>query len=202
MKKSLIIFLTIFLSCTPKKNEVKSIELMAYNYEMENSKRVVNSILYSSLDTIGNSKNLRKIDSVNVIGYSFQIDPKLMPHILNLVRDKQEKYFSKKSDTIQLGCYLGPVIRFKISYSNGKELSFNYSDKYYDEKSKYHLFKLLYDQLLNNPKTEVYKKQELDLIKSKEKEFKVYAYHKDTLDLPLPPPPPPAPKIDEVKFVK
>ena len=192
----------IFFSCTSKKNDVRSIELMAYKYEMENSKRVVNSFLYSSLDTIGNSKILRKIDSVNVVGYNFQIDQKIMHQILNLVRDKQEKYFSKKSDTIQLGCYLGPVIRFKIFYSNGKELSFNYLDENYDEKSKYHLFKLLYEELLYNVKTDVYKKPELDLIKLREKEFKIYAYHKDTLDLPLPPPPPPAPKIDEVKFVK
>ena len=202
MKKSLIILFSIFLGCTSKKNEVKSIELMAYNYEIENSKRVLNSFLYSSLDTIGNAKNLRKTDSIDVVGYNFQIDPNLMSKILNLTRNKEETYFIRKFDSLEIGCYLGPIIRFRILYSNGKEISFHYQDREYDKESKYYLFKLLYNQLLSNPKTEVYKKTALDLISFKENKFKTFAFHKDTLDFPMPPTPPPTPKIDEVKFVK
>lgn len=202
MKKSLIILFSIFLGCTSKKNEVKSIELMAYNYEIENSKRVLNSFLYSSLDTIGNAKNLRKTDSIDVVGYNFQIDPNLMSKILNLTRNKEETYFIRKFDSFEIGCYLGPIIRFRILYSNGKEISFHYQDRVYDKKSKYYLFKLLYDQLLSNQENAIYQKSVLNLISFKENKFKTFAFHNDTLDFPMPPPPPPAPKIDEVQFLK
>ena len=76
MNKYVLIITILLIGCKSSKVEIDHIELMAYNYELDSiaQKFVPISILYSNINSSGNSKNLSKKDSVNVVGYNSAVD--------------------------------------------------------------------------------------------------------------------------------
>lgn len=202
MKKLFLLFFIFLVSCNSNRNEVTDIEIMSYTYTNEDNEVHVFPYFYATIDTTGFSNNIREMDSENSIGYSSSVDQNLINDILKLTRQKEEDYFIRKIDTNFAGCFLGPVIRFRVKYKNGKEISFNFSDKGYQTKSKYYLFGRLYEKLINSPKISLLNEKELNLIGKKQKDFEAFVFRRDTLELPLPPPPPPPPNLDEVKISK
>jgi hypothetical protein len=198
VKKILLIYCFSILSCSSK-NEA-TIEMMSYNYEMDNSIRYVHSYLYTLVDENGVSKNIKEIDSINTINYSAQLDKKLIEQIISETQTKKESFY--KIERNLLGCYLGPIFRFKIKYESGKQMSFIFRDGIYEKDSKYFLFKLLYNQIIEPKQVEDLYKKEAKALTANFEKYKAFVYNKDTLELPLPPPPPPTPKINEVKFVQ
>lgn len=202
MKKALLLFLLTFLSCHSDKSHKTRIEIMSYNYDIENSERFVDPYFYASIDESGLSKIVQELDSSKGIHYSSKIDQILLKQIINKTLRKDESYFKINFDSLPVGCFLGPNIRIKIIHENGKEVSISFRDKTYKKDSKYYLFGTLYNDLINSPKIDVLQKQEINLLEKNRNDYKKFVYHRDTLDLPMPPPPPPMPKIDEVKFLK
>lgn len=203
MNRYILIFTIICIGCNSTKVELDNIEIMAYNYELDSETQKFSpiSVFYSNLNSVGGSKNLRKDDSVNVVGYNSAVNKNLVKQIADETSIRDNTYFEEKqSDEIFI--YDGPIIRIKISYTNGKVVSFIFYDINYDESSKYYIYKTFYDELLSNQNTNTYSLKELNKLKFKQSEFAKYANNKDTLLLPMPPIMPPAPNLDEVKFVK
>lgn len=203
MNKYFLIFTILFIGCYSTKVELDHIEIMAYNYELDSERQtfVPISIFYSTINSVGNSKNLLKSDSVNVVGYSSTVDKNLVQHIADETFNRDSTYFETK-ETDEIFIYDGPIMRIKISYTNGKVVSFLFHDINYNEDYKYQIYKTLYEQSITAKKTNTYNSKELIELKLKQADFAKYANNKDTLLLPLPPIFPPAPNLDEVKFVK
>ncbi|AWA31147.1 hypothetical protein HYN48_14175 [Flavobacterium magnum] len=199
MKKLLLLSFFSILSCKSK-DEVAIIEMMSYEYETQNAKWFVHSYLYTSIDENGFSKNIEEIDSLKSKIYSSQINKQLITQIIDKTSAEKESYYRFKRTPG--GCYFGPIFRFRITYENGKQMSFIFRNRNYKNDSKYILFKSLYDQIIKPTKKVDLDNQEFKQLNSKFEKYKAFVYHKDTLELPLPPPPPPAPKIDEVKFTQ
>ena len=172
--------------------------MMSYNYDTNNSKRFVNSYLYTLIDEDGIAKNIEEIDTLN--NFSSQIDKDLVSQIIEQTNADKESFY--KFHYVPPGCYLGPIFRFRINYKNGTQMSFIFRDKDYDKGSKYYLFKSLFDQITEPSKIKILKPKELKILYSRFEDYKTFVYHKDTLELPLPPPPPLAPKIEEVMYTK
>ncbi|WP_432670961.1 hypothetical protein [Flavobacterium sp. SM2513] len=205
MKKLLLLFVFSMISCNSNKLELNNIQIMAYNYAPDYSiqKLTPNFIIYSFINSSAESINLRKIDanSDDVVGYSSSIEIKLLEQITTDAKLKDETFFVEKV-TPEIEIYDGPIIRIKISYTNGKEMSFIFQAKNYDENSKFFLYKNLYDSIIENSKPELFDGKKLELLKRKQKDFAKYVHHKDSLLLPIPNIFPPPPPLDEVKFVK
>ena len=203
MNKYILIFSILFCGCNSAKVELQKIEIMAYNYELDSKmqKFIPISVFYSTINSLGNAKNLIKTDSVNIVGYNSIVDKNLVQEIADEVFKRNSTYFEMQ-ETDEIFIYDGPVIRIKISYTNGKVVSFIFYDINYNENSKYQLYKSLYEQSIDAKKTNTYNSKELIELKRIQNEFAKYANHKDTLLLPMPPIMPPTPPIYEVKFVK
>lgn len=203
MNKYVLIIAILLIGCKSSKVEIDHIELMSYNYEIDSitQKFVPISILYSKINSSGNSKILSKKDLVNVVGYNSTVDKNLVQKIINETYTRDSNYFETK-EAVGIFIYDGPIIRIKISYTNGKVVSFIFYDINYNESSKYYIYKSLYNELLSNRKTINYNSKEIIELKIKQSEFAKYANNKDTLLLPMPPIMPPAPNLDELKFVK
>ena len=203
MNKYFLIITILLIGCKSSKVEIDHIELMAYNYEIDSitQKFVPISILYSKINSSGNSKNLSKKDSVNVVGYNSTVDKNLVQKIIDETFIRDSNYFEMK-EAVGTFIYDGPIIRIKISYTNGKVVSFIFHDINYNESSKYYIYKSLYNDLLSNRKTNNYNSEEIIELKIKRSKFTKYANNKDTLLLTMPPIMPPTPKLDEVKFIK
>ena len=203
MNKYILIITILFIGCNSSKVEVDNIEIMAYNYERDSitQKFIPISIFYSTVNSLGHSKNLLRNDSVNIIGYNSNVDKKLVQIIINETFKRDSNYFEMVEADETL-IYDGPIIRVKISNANEKVVSFIFYDINYTESSKYYIYKTLYKQLLSNQKTINYNAKEISELKIKQSEFAKYANNRDTLLLPMPPIMPPTPKLDEVKFIK
>lgn len=208
MKKIFLYFSILLISCNSNKIELESIEIMGYIYlpNLMSNNYEGGAFIYASIDSLGRSKNLQKQYSAKVIGYSNMVDRNLIREIIIHSYSKDENYFTIKpsTDTTSTGIVCGDnrKILIKISYTNGKVISFFLDDKNYDKTSKYYLYKTLYDDILKSPITATYNSTDLKNLKIEQKKFLKYAINKDTLFLPVPPPAPRAPNLDEVKFIK
>ncbi|WP_026976916.1 hypothetical protein [Flavobacterium tegetincola] len=203
MNKYILIFTILFVGCNSNKVELDTIDVMAYNYilDSEVQKFIPVPIFYSTINSFGNAKNLIKIDSVSSVGYDSTLEENLVHKIANETFKRDATYFEmEKSDDIFI-CD-GPIIRIRISYTNGKVVSFIFHDINYEQTSKYQLYKTLYDEINNTQKINTYNSKEIVKLKFKQGKFLKYANNKDTLLVPLPPIFPPVPPLDEVKFVK
>lgn len=204
--KKLILFFSVFIfSCNSNKVEIDNIEIMAYNYEPDYSTQqlIPKPIIYSFINASGKSMILKRINPNDdeFIGYLSSIKQKLIKQINVDLKLKEEKNFTYR-DTSVIEIYDGPIIRIKVSSTNGKEISFIFDDKNYDANSKFYIYKHLYDVIIEDGKHYLLDSKKLELLKNKQKDFAKYANHKDSLLLPIPPIYPPAPKIDQVKFLK
>ena len=203
MNKYILIFTILFVGCNSNKVELDTIDVMAYNYifDSEVQKFIPVPIFYSTINSFGNAKNLIKIDSVSSLGYDSTVEENLAHKIANETFKRDATYFEmEKSDEIFI--YDGPIIRIRISYTNGKVVSFIFHDINYEQTSKYQLYKTLYNEINNTQKINTYNSKEIVKLKFKQSKFSKYANNKDTLLVPLPPIFPPVPPLDEVKFVK
>jgi hypothetical protein len=204
--KKLILFFSVFIfSCNSNKVEIDSIQIMAYNYEPDylTQQLIPKPIIYSFINASGKSMVLRRINPNDdeVIGYPSSIEQKLIEQINLDLKLKEEKDFTWRDSSI-IEIYDGPIIRIKVSSTNGKEISFIFDDKNYDGNSRFYLYKNLYESIIVDYKTVLCSGKNLELLKLKQKDFVKYAHHKDSLLLPIPNIFPPPPSLDEVKFVK
>jgi hypothetical protein len=202
----LILFFSVFIfSCNSNKVEIDSIQIMAYNYEPDylTQQLIPKPIIYSFINASGKSMVLRRINPNDdeVIGYPSSIEQKLIEQINLDLKLKEEKDFTWRDSSI-IEIYDGPIIRIKVSSTNGKEISFIFDDKNYDGNSRFYLYKNLYESIIVDYKTVLCSGKNLELLKLKQKDFVKYAHHKDSLLLPIPNIFPPPPSLDEVKFVK
>ena len=205
MKKLLLFFSVFIFSCNSNKVEIDNIEIMAYNYEPDYSTQqlIPQPIIYSYINATGKSFIIDKLNynATSEFGYELQLEQKLINAIRLDLELKEEVDFASR-DTSIIEIYDGPIIRIKTLYTNGKEISFIFHDKNYDENSKFFLYKNLYDSIIENSKPELFDGKKLELLKRKQKDFAKYVHHKDSLLLPIPNIFPPPPPLDEVKFVK
>lgn len=204
--KKLILFFSVFIfSCNSNKVEIDNIEIMAYNYEPDYSTQqlVPKPIIYSFINASGKSLVLKTINPNDdeVIGYPSSIEQKLIEQINVDLKLKEDKDFTYR-DTSVIEIYDGPIIRIKVSSTNGKEISFIFDDKNYDANSKFYIYKNLYDIIIEDGKHNLLASKKIELLKFKQKNFAKYTHHKDSLLLPIPNIFPPPPPLDEVKFVK
>jgi len=204
--KKLILFFSIFIfSCNSNKVEIDSIQIMAYNYEPDYSTQqlIPKPIIYSFINPSGKSMALRRINPHDdeVIGYPTSFEHKLIEQINLDLKLKEEKDFTWR-DTSVIEIYDGPIIRIKTSFTDGKEISFIFGDKNYDATSKFHLYENLYESIKQDSKAKLISGKNLELLKTKQKDFTKYSHNKDSLLLPIPNIFPPSPSLDEVKFVK
>lgn len=203
MKKILLLFAFSLMGCKSNKIQLETIELMGYYYlydePSENFKP--DFFIYASIDSLGISNIIRKEDSINYVAYSFKIDENLLKKIKNETYLKDEKYFEiQPSNEIVIDD--GSIFRIKISYTDGKKISFIIPHEIIKGKSKYYIYKMLSQELIKSPTSDSFDSKEFNELKIKQKKFSIFATNKDTLVLPFPPAPFPKPKIDEVKFVK
>jgi hypothetical protein len=195
-KKLLSILLILIFSCTTHKYEFENIEIMSYYYHYDNdSKLILDRILYSYINPNGLSQTMRKTNTTGKqIYYESKINPKILNRIISETKNKDENYFNHKNDTLGIGLYCGSIIRLKITNKNSRTLSFTFEeDKHVKKLSTYYnLYKKLFNDSLN-----IRYIDESFLIK--QKEFEKFVIHKDTSELQLPGPPQMNIKI---KFIK
>jgi len=191
------------MGCKSNKIQLETIELMGYYYLYDESAKNFKPdfFIYASIDSSGFSNIIRKVESNDYVGYSFNIDKNLLRKIKNETYLKDEKHFEMLPST-EIVIDDGSIFRIKISFSDGKKISFIIPHEVIKEDSKYYICKTLSQELIKIPITDFYYSNELNELKRRQNDFSVFAMNKDTLFLPIPPPPPPAPKLDEVKFVK
>ena len=199
MKKIILISFLLFLSCG-KKPKIASIEIMAYYYNFDDNQEYrISPILYSIIDKNGNLQTIRKMPSSNSKFYYSEINDELLNKIMLESENKSEKDYEIKFDSTSTKIYCGPIIRFRIKKTNGKELSF-LIDNYSDSNIKFLNFVALYNKLSCDTLSQLKNKNEIKKLLINQMSYKEFSFKKDSSNLP--PPPSPAPKIDEIKFVK
>jgi hypothetical protein len=204
MRKIMLLFLIFIFGCSSESNDIESIEIMSYYYNLNESQTEFKTeiINYSIIDENGNVETIQKIPHVKngFVNFKSTIDKKIIDKV-SLNNKMRNERFYKKNIKISLVSehYCGPINRVKIKYKNQKELTFNYSE--YKTDLKYKEIIQLQEIIKNN-----YLEKRFDIIKNpyrlekKCKYFKKYSLNKDTLELPFPPMPMPPKKI--IKFIK
>jgi hypothetical protein len=200
MKKIILISFLFFLSCGKNKPEMASIEIMAYYYNFDDNQEYrISPILYSIIDKNGNLQTIRKMPSSDSKFYYSENNDELLNKIILETENKSEKDYEIKFDSTSTKIYCGPIIRFRIKKSNGKELSF-LVDNYSDSNIKFLNFVTLYNKLSSDTLSQLKNRNEIKKLLISQKIYKEFSFKKDLTNLP--PTPPIAPKIDEIKFVK
>lgn len=194
MKKLLPILSILIFSCNSDKYDFNKIEIMSYYYHYEDdSKCILDRILYSNITPNGLSQTIRKTNAKSgEIYYESKINPEILNQIITETKNKDDDYFKHLKDTTVLRIYCGPIIRFKITDKNLKTLSFTFEEGNNTQKVRtyYNLYKKLFEDTLNIRSKD-------DSFNLKQKEFEKFAIKRDTTEYPLPPPP-----SMRVKFIK
>ena len=203
MKKILLLFVFSILGCKSNKIQLETVELMGYYYLYDESAKNFKPdfFIYASIESSGFSNIIRKVDSNDFVGYSFNIDENLLRKIKNETYLKDEKHFEIRPST-EIVIDDGSIFRIKISFTDGKKISFIIPNEVIKKDSKYYIYKTLSQELIKSPITDSYNSKELNELKLRQKDFSVFAVYKDTLILPFPQAPLPPINIDEVKFIK
>ncbi len=196
MKKLLSILLTLLLSCSSDKYSFENIEIMSYYYQYDdNSKLILNRVLYSYINPNGLSQTIRKTSVTDEDKYyESKIDSKLLNSIVSETKNKDENYFKQSKDSLGIKLYCGPIIRLKITYKNAKTLSLTFEEN--NSIKKLSPYYNLYTTLINDS-INIHIHYQDDLISIRQKEYEQFVIHKDTSGLLIPPPP----KM-KVKFIK
>jgi hypothetical protein len=201
MRKIILLFLIFTFSCSSKSDEIESIEIMAYYYNLnENHTEFKTEIInYSVIDENGNVETIQKnpFPKNSFINFKSTIDKKIIDKISLNSKNRNEEYYKKKRKNPVTKIDCGPINRIKIKFKNQKELTFKYSE--YKTNLKYKEYAELQNVIQNN-----YSEKRFNLIKesteleNKLRNFKKYSMNKDTLELPFPP----MPRKYEIKFIK
>jgi hypothetical protein len=201
MRKIILLFLIFTFSCSSKSDEIESIEIMSYYYNLnENHTEFKTEIVtYSVIDENGNVETIQKIPfpKNSFINFKSTIHKKIIDKISLNSKNRNEEYYKKKRKNPVTKIDCGPINRIKIKFKNQRELTFKYSE--YKTNSNYKEYAELQNVIQNN-----YSEKRFNLIKkpteleNKLRNFEKYSMNKDTLELPFPP----MPRKDEIKFIK
>ncbi|MFV8365729.1 hypothetical protein [Flavobacterium sp. XS1P27] len=196
MRKIILLFLIFTFSCSSKSDEIESIEIMSYYYNLnENHTEFKTEMVnYSVIDENGNVETIQKIPfpKNSFINFKSTIDK-----ISLNSKNRNEEYCKKKRTNSVTKIDCGPINRIKIKFKNQKELTFKYSE--YKTNSNCKEYSELQNVIQNN-----YSEKRFNLIKkpteleNKLRNFEKYSMNKDTLELSFPP----MPRKDEIKFIK
>nr|WP_315179952.1 hypothetical protein [uncultured Flavobacterium sp.] len=205
MRKLVLLISIIIFSCSQKTNEIDSIEIMSYYYNLNDSQTEFKTepITYSIIDGNGNVETLQKtpFSKNEYLKFKSTVDRKIIDKISLNSQNKNEKFYNEKpkNPIVQISC--GPMIRIRIKYKNQKEITFNFSD--FKTNSKHKDFIELQNLIKNNYAEKKFNKIEKSAeLEKKLKAFEKYSMNKDTLELPFPPMPRPMPKRNQIKFTK
>lgn len=201
MKKVILLILVFILGCSQERNEIETIEIMSYFYNLNDSQTEfkTETVFYSVIDKDGNVETVKKtpFSKKEYIYFKSTVGSEIIDKIFLNSKDKKEEFYNDKSKnpTVEISC--GPTIRVKIKFKNHQEISFNTSDfktnsKYIDFIALQNLIEIKYAE-----KNFITIEDTTDLNK-KLNAFKKYSLHKDTLELPFPA----MPKKNPIKFTK
>ncbi|REH00759.1 hypothetical protein [Flavobacterium aquicola] len=203
MKKLIILISIIIFSCSQKRNEIDSIEIMSYYYDLNDSQTELKSepVTYSIIDENGNAETIQKtpFSKNKYLHFKSTVDSKIIDKISLNSKNKDEKFYNEKTKnpSVELSC--GPIIRVKIKYKSQKEITFNSSD--FKTNAKHKDFIELQNLIKNNYAEKKFNKIENSSeLEKKMKAFEKYSMNKDTLELPFPPMP--MPNRNPIKFTK
>lgn len=164
MRKIMLLFLIFIFGCSSESNDIESIEIMSYYYNLNESQTEFKTeiINYSIIDENGNVETIQKIPHVKngFVNFKSTIDKKIIDKV-SLNNKMRNERFYKKNIKISLVSehYCGPINRVKIKYKNQKELTFNYSE--YKTDLKYKEIIQLQEIIKNN-----YLEKRFDIIKN------------------------------------
>jgi hypothetical protein len=203
MRKLILLISIIIFSCSQKTNEIDSIEIMSYYYNLNDSQTEFKTepVTYSIIDGNGNVETIQKtpFSKNEYLKFKSTVDRKIIDKISLNSKNKSEKFYNEKhkNPIVEISC--GPIIRIKIKYKNQKEITFNFSD--FKTNSKHKDFIALQNLIKNNYAEKKFNKIENSAeLEKKLKAFEKYSMNKDTLELPFPPMP--MPNKNPIKFTK
>jgi hypothetical protein len=201
MRKLILLISIIIFSCSQKTNEIDSIEIMSYYYNLNDSQTEFKTepVTYSIIDGNGNVETLQKtpFSKNEYLKFKSTVDRKIIDKISLNSQNKSEKFYNEKpkNSIVEISC--GPIIRIRIKYKNQKEVTFNFSDT--KTNSKHKDFIELQNLIKNNYAEKKFNKIENSAeLEKKLKAFEKYSMNKDTLELPFPP----MPNKNLIKFTK
>ena len=185
----------IFLSCSPKQDEIKNVEIMSYHYWPSDKKPYIKvfPLLYAEIDQNGNVliEERKQIFTY----YKTKIETDYLKQLSNQTKNSDEQYF--KLDTIkEISIDDSATIRIKIEYKNGKILSFYFTE--IEKSKKYSASIILFNELIRKSKDKNYLTKISSEIQMKRKNYADFCINKDTLAGTVPKPP----KKDKIKFIK
>ena len=194
MKKLIPYLLLIFIAfgCSPKENELESIEIMTYYYvpNKDQNKLIIDYNDYSKIDANGNVETIKQVKPFEskYVYVKSKIDSEIISMIGESNKSKNDKYYETKIDTNSLEIYDGPIIRVRTKFKNNKVITFTYEKiEKYENDLKYSLFIKIQKAISNNYNKKYYEIIDSINIKKSQKEFEKFALSKDTLYLPMPP---------------
>jgi hypothetical protein len=203
MRKLILLISIIIFSCSQKTNEIDSIEIMSYYYNLNDSQTEFKTepVTYSIIDGNGNVETLQitPFSKNEYLKFKSTVDRKIIDKISLNSQNKSEKFYNEKpkNPIVEISC--GPIIRIRIKYKNQKEITFNFSD--IKTNSKHKDFIELQNLIKNNYAEKKFNKIENSAeLEKKLKAFEKYSMNKDTLELPFPPMP--MPNKNLIKFTK
>jgi hypothetical protein len=210
MKQLIILMTFIFLSCSPKQDEIKNVEIMSYHYWPSDKKPYIKvfPLLYAEIDQNGNvliEKQYAEIDqNGNVLieerkqiftYYKTKIETDYLKRLSNQTKNFDEQYF-KLDTTKEISIDDSATIRIKIEYKNGKILSFYFTE--IEKSKKYSASIILFNELIRKSKDKNYLTKISSEIQMKRKNYADFCFNKDTLAGAVPKPP----NKDKIKFIK
>jgi len=197
-----ILFVMIFYGCTSKNDEIESIEVITYYYDLNDnqSKLMLDCLFYSKTNNDGYTEILRQIlpSSQREVGYEYPIDKQLISRIQIKTKSSNEKTFDAKLEKTTIKLYCGPIIRFRVKHKSGKTFSFVTDESIMKSDKKIEVFYTFYKAVIQNAKTNNFNNVQMKDIKNKQKEFEKFIIREDSLHHSFPP----LPKKSRVKFIK
>ncbi|HEY4618162.1 MAG TPA: hypothetical protein VIH09_08210 [Flavobacterium sp.] len=186
MKRLIILVTFIFLSCSPKQDEIDKIEIMSYQYwwleEEPNIK--INPILYAEINK--NENVLIEKQEEIFTYYKTEIETDYIKELSNQTKNFDEQYFKHIRDSTKISIDDYPIIRIKIEYRNGKVLSFYFNE--IEKNKKYSASINLFKELIRKSKDKNHSIIASSKIKLKRNGYADFCINKDTLERAIPKP--------------
>lgn len=205
--KKLLVFLILFcFGCSSNKEDIESIEFMAYRWELKNStlkekgEFYIQPNLYSIVDLNGENESYLCQFSPNKkeVYFHSKIDEKIIEELVKESSLAQTKFEVPAGSYSTGGCSESSLIfRLNVLYANKKTKSYllNYPDV---AKIDFAIKKLYVSLFVNGTEEKLESIKDSVSLNRKKQAFINFSMHADTLILPLPS----LPKYNKVKFIK
>jgi hypothetical protein len=205
--KRLLVFLILFcFGCSSNKEEIESIELMAYRWEYkyptltEKGEFYIQPKLYSNIDLKGENESYMCEFSPNKkeVYFHSKIDEKIIEELVKESSLAQRKFEMPAGSYSTGGCFESTLtFRLNVRYADKKIKSYllNYPDV---AKIDFTIKKLYVSLFVNGTEEKVESIKDPVSLNRKKQAFINFSMRADTLILPLPP----LPKYNKVKFKK